>query len=93
MDRSTTWRLAPTGGFEFAVFYYAGDSGVAIREGKHLGAPRKIILRVIVSERNILRIVIIPGLLAIGTIRFRVDNKCQVNHPPCLISLAIYLRR
>ena len=78
MDRSTPGRVAPTGCFEFAVFYYARDRRITVREGKHLSAPHEIVLRVVVSERNSLRIVIISGLLAIGTSRFRVDNKCQI---------------
>src|SRR5712691_8220440 len=54
VDRSTTERISPTRLNEFAVLDDAWDGRIVARKLEHLGAPRAIVLRVIVDERDAL---------------------------------------
>jgi hypothetical protein len=74
MDRSTAGRIAPAGAFILSVFHNARHCRISTREGQHLLSPRAICLRVVVDERNTDRVVMISGLLTVGTARLRVDN-------------------
>jgi hypothetical protein len=71
---STTRRITPTRSFVLAVFDNAGNGGVATGEGKHLGAPRAVVLRIILDEWDTLGIVVNASLLAIRTVWLGVNN-------------------
>ena len=79
---STPRRLTPARLHIFAVLHNAGNGRIATGIGKHLGAPRPIILRVIICKLEIVRVVVIASLLAIGTARLGVDNQIQLNRHP-----------
>ena len=74
MDRSTAGRVTPTGSFVLSVFNNAWDGRVTAGKRQHLFAARQIGLSVIIRKRYALRIVVIPGLLAVRTTWFCIDQ-------------------
>ena len=89
MDGSTTRRVAPTRAFVTAIFDDARNGWVAAGKAEHLGATCAVVLRVVVDERDAFRVIEISCLLAVGTVRFCVDNQGQVVFTSEVISLAM----
>ena len=71
-DRSAAGRIAPTCLNKLSVFHNGGHSWIAAREFKHLALPLAVVHSVIFGELDVIRVVMIACLLAIGTVGLRV---------------------
>src|SRR5215213_1341902 len=52
VNGSTTGWVSPTRSDILSIFHDAGHGRIVIRIGEHLRAPRFVVLRVVVDERN-----------------------------------------
>ena len=86
---STARRVAPTRTFVPAIFDDAWNSQVAAGKAEHLRATSAIVLRVVVDERDVFRVIEVSCLLAIRTSGFCVDHEGQVVFTSEVISLAM----
>ena len=83
-DRSATGRIAPTCLMKFSVFNYRRHRWIAAVEIEHLALTALVILRVVLDERDVVLVVIIPSSLAIRTVRFYIHyyrHGTSLSHP------------
>src|SRR5688572_22939716 len=74
MNRSTAWRVAPTGTYVFTVFHYARHCRIAPGIREHLRASRFVVLSVVIKKRDTFIVVVLTRLLAVRTSRFGIND-------------------
>src|SRR5688572_5292733 len=74
VNRSTTWRVTPTGTDVFTVFHYAWDCRIASGIREHFRSSRFVVLSVVIDERDTLLVVVLTRLLAVRTSRLGIND-------------------
>jgi hypothetical protein len=80
MNSSASRRISPPRADILTILYNAGYSRITTRIRKHLRTTSSIVLRIILSKRNSVGVVIVAGLLAIGTPWLCIDYNRQVGY-------------
>ena len=85
-DRSAARRIAPARLKESSILDDRRDGRVAAVIVKHLDLPGFVVLRVVLDERDLILIVVVPSSLAVRTAGFYIHDYGHLNLPTMLLS-------
>src|SRR5688572_7462770 len=72
MDRSATWRVAPTRLNILPIFDDRRNCQVSAGQLEHLALTLFVVLGVVFDERDAVLVVVVPSALTVRTVRFDV---------------------